>query len=65
MSTPRIGPVCTSAIQAFAPPCSWLARMLVRKPRMLVVVALAKRMARIAWALMTNREVNREPAPVI
>ena len=32
----------------------WLARMLARKPRMLVAVALANRMARIAWALMTN-----------
>ena len=27
----------------------WLARMLARKPRMLVAVALANRMARIAW----------------
>ena len=33
----------------------WLARMLARKPRMLVAVALANRMARIAWALMTNQ----------
>ena len=46
-----------------APPGSWLARMLARKPRMLVAVALANRMARIAWALMTNREFYREPAP--
>ncbi len=30
----------------------WLARMLVRKPRMLVAVALANRMARIVWALI-------------
>ena len=35
----------------------WLARMLARKPRMLVAVALANRMARIAWALMTKNEV--------
>ncbi len=34
----------------------WLARMLARKPRMLVAVALANKMARIAWALMTNKE---------
>lgn len=33
---------------------SWLARMIGRKPPMLVTVALANRMARIAWALMTN-----------
>ena len=29
----------------------WLAGMLARKPRMLVAVALANRMARIVWAL--------------
>ena len=40
----------------------WLARMLARKPRMLVAVALANRMARIAWALMTNNEYYRAPA---
>ena len=34
----------------------WLARMLARKPRMLVAVALANRMARIVWALMTKNE---------
>ena len=53
------------ADQRGAPPGSWLARMLARKPRMLVAVALANRMARIAWALMTNKQVYREPAPVI
>ena len=40
----------------------WLARMLSRKPRKLVAVALANRMARIAWALMTNNEDYRAPA---
>ena len=40
----------------------WLARMLARKPRMLVAVALANRMARIAWALMTKNEYYRAPA---
>jgi transposase len=33
---------------------AWLAQMLARKPRQLVTVALANRMARIAWALMTK-----------
>jgi transposase len=33
---------------------SWVSRMIGRKPPMLVTVALANRMARIAWALMTN-----------
>lgn len=33
---------------------TWLSRMLARKPRMLVVVALANKLARIAWALMAH-----------
>ena len=41
---------------------TWLARMLARKPRMLVAVALANRMARIAWALTTKEEFYRAPA---
>ena len=40
----------------------WLARMLARKPVMVVAVALANRMARIAWALMTKKESYRAPA---
>ena len=40
----------------------WLARMLMRKPRMLVAVALANRMARIVWALMTKKDSYRAPA---
>ena len=39
----------------------WLARMLARKPRMLVAVALANRIARIIWALMTKKEIYRAP----
>lgn len=35
-------------------PGSWLARMLERKPPMLIRVALANKMARIAWALMAH-----------
>ena len=45
-----------------APADSWLGRMLSRKPRMLVVVALANKMARIAWALMAHGGVYRVPA---
>lgn len=33
---------------------SWLGQMLSRKPRMLVIVALANKMARIVWAMMTT-----------
>ena len=40
----------------------WLAGMLARKPKMLVAVALANRMARIIWALMTRKETYRAPA---
>jgi hypothetical protein len=40
---------------------SWLARMLVRKPRMLVMVALANKTARIAWALMAHGGSYRAP----
>ena len=44
------------------PEGSWLARMLARKPKMLVAVALANRMARTAWALMRKGEDYRDPA---
>lgn len=40
----------------------WLANMLERKPRMLVAVALANRMARVAWAVMRNKEAYRARA---
>ena len=40
----------------------WLANMLARKPRMLVAVALANRMARVAWAMMRNKEAYRARA---
>lgn len=41
---------------------SWLGRMLARKPPMLVRVALANKMARIAWAVMARGENYRAPA---
>lgn len=44
------------------PPDSWLGRMLARKPPMLVIVALANKNARIAWALLTKGGVYRAPA---
>jgi transposase len=44
------------------PEGSWLWRMLQRKPRMLVAVALANRMARIAWALMAKGGVYKDPS---
>jgi transposase len=45
-----------------APAGSWLERMLARKPRMLVSVALANKMARMVWALLTRHENYRAPA---
>ena len=44
-----------------APAGSWLARMVARKPPMLVRVALANKMARIVWALMARGEVYQAP----
>lgn len=43
---------------------SWLARMISRKPRMLVAVALANKMARGVWAMLTKQEDYRNPAMV-
>ena len=54
--------VVSSAIRRGATNDPWLARMLARKPRMLVAVALANRMARIVWALMTKKESYQSPA---
>jgi transposase len=41
---------------------SWIARMLARKPPMLVRVALANKMARVVWALLARGDVYRAPA---
>jgi len=41
---------------------TWLARMLARKPRILVATALANKMARGLWAMMTKQEEYRDPA---
>jgi transposase len=54
--------VVSQAVRRGAPAGSWLARMLASKPRMLVIVALANKMARIAWALMTRNQVYKAPA---
>jgi len=41
---------------------SWLSEMLARKPKMLVAIALANKMARQIWAMLTNNEDYRDPA---
>ena len=49
------------AVRHGAKPGSWLERMLAKKPRMLVAIALANRMARAAWAMLTKGEDYRDP----
>lgn len=43
---------------------SWLARLLERKPKMLVAIALANKMARTVWALLIKGQDYREPLQV-
>lgn len=40
---------------------SWLSRMLARKPKMLVAIALANKMARQIWAMLTKNENYKNP----
>ena len=40
---------------------TWLARMLVRKPRMLVTVVLANKTARTVWALLVKGGTYKAP----
>jgi transposase len=49
------------ASQRGAPAGSWLARMLARKPRMLVTVALANKTARVVWALLVKGGIYKVP----
>lgn len=44
-----------------APKGSWLARMLERKPILVVAVALANKMALGIWAMLTRGESYRGP----
>ena len=41
---------------------SWLSRMLARKPKMLVAIALANKMARQIWAMLTKNEDYKDPS---
>lgn len=50
------------AIRKGPPEGSWLARMPAKKPRMVVAIALANKMARAVWAMLTKQEDHREPA---
>jgi transposase len=53
------------AVRTGAAQSPWLARMLARKPRMLVITALANKLARIAWSVMRNAEDYRAPAATV
>ncbi|AZG78710.1 MULTISPECIES: IS110 family transposase [Methylocystis] len=44
-----------------APQETWLHHMLARKPRMLVAIALANKMARSIWAMLTKNEDYKAP----
>jgi transposase len=58
----------SSAAKAAAKQASndtWLGRMLLRKPRMLAIVALANKMARVAWALMAHGGIYGAPAAAV
>lgn len=44
------------------PANSWIGRMLARKPKMLVGIALANKMARQIWAMLSKKEDYRNPA---
>jgi transposase len=46
-------------------PGSWLARMLARKPRMLVAIALANKMACMVWAMLVREEDYRDPTGAV
>ncbi|QBR35324.1 IS110 family transposase [Leisingera sp. NJS201] len=54
--------VVRAALRHGAAKDSWLARMLGRKPRMLVAIAVASKMARSIWAMLTKDEDYRNPA---
>ena len=56
--------VVNSAVRHGPPEGSWLERMLAKKPKMLVAIALANKMARAVWAMMTKQEDYRNPVAV-
>jgi transposase len=55
----------TARARRSIPEGSWLARMLGKKPRMLVAIALANKMARTIWVMLTKQEDYRNPAQAV
>ena len=56
--------VLRSVVRKELPAGSWLAAMLSRKPRKLVAIALANKMARAAWAMLSRNEDYRAPISI-
>jgi transposase len=54
--------VIRQACRRAVPVGSYLAQILLRKPKMLVTVALANKMARVVWPLLVKGDVYRAPA---
>lgn len=46
-------------------PGSWLYSMLARKPRMLVAIAMANKLARIVWAILARNQDYRDPTGAV
>ena len=44
-----------------APDGSWLTRMMAKNPRLVVAIALASKMARSVWAMLTKQENYQDP----
>src|SRR3954454_24006530 len=40
----------------------WLTALLARRPTKVAAIALANKLARMAWAMMARNEPNKEPA---
>jgi transposase len=57
--------VINAATRFGAPKGSWLARMLERKPKMLIAITLANRMARGIWAMLVKKENYKRPEPAV
>lgn len=57
--------VIRAAARKGLPQSAWLARQLEKKPRMVVAVALANRMARRLWAMLVKNEDYREPVHTV
>lgn len=56
--------MATPSIDAPVTLSTWSCRVLAKKPRMLVAIALANKMAQGIWAMLTKQEAYRNPATV-